>query len=131
MRLRRRRVQTCSRKLTYSGIEMDVLTTAFAATAIRSRSADEYRILRNFLETPQRCFPPASPRGRLAHSEDIGSAVDVHVRRLRIALGTRGKHLIRTVRSGYSLDADGTPDISDDEITGYVVPMPQGAACLP
>ena len=112
--LRRARPNLLADKLSYAGIEMDTV----AHRVRRDGSAvtlgpTEYRLLRHFLENPQRVFS----RQRLLeavwpHSEEIElRTVDVHVRRLRLALGDeRQPDLIRTVRSeGYSLDADGGP----------------------
>jgi len=112
--LRRARPNLLADKLSYAGIEMDTV----AHRVRRDGSAvtlgpTEYRLLRHFLENPQRVFS----RQRLLeavwpHSEEIElRTVDVHVRRLRLALGDEQQpDLIRTVRSeGYSLDADGGP----------------------
>ena len=69
------------------------------------------RLLRHFLENPQRVFSRQQLLEAVwPHSEEIElRTVDVHVRRLRLALATDHQfELIRTVRSeGYSLDADG------------------------
>ncbi|HZB70384.1 MAG TPA: winged helix-turn-helix domain-containing protein, partial [Sphingomicrobium sp.] len=70
----------------------------------------EYRLLRHFLEHPQRVFSRQQLLEAVwPHSEEIElRTVDVHVRRLRIALEEgEGSGVIRTVRSeGYSLDID-------------------------
>jgi two-component system, OmpR family, phosphate regulon response regulator PhoB len=71
----------------------------------------EFLLLRHFLEHPGRVFS----RARLLDSvwgrdRDIElRTVDVHIRRLRLAINVGGKpELIRTVRSaGYALDDDG------------------------
>jgi len=68
----------------------------------------EYRLLRYLLQNPQRVFSREQLLEAVwPHSDDIElRTVDVHVRRLRIAL-CKGHDLdlIRTVRSeGYSLD---------------------------
>ena len=109
--LRRARPNLLADKLSYSGIEMDVVAHRVRrdGRAI-TLGPTEYRLLRHFLENPQRVFS----RQRLLeavwpHSEEIElRTVDVHVRRLRLALGDEHQpDLIRTVRSeGYSLDAD-------------------------
>jgi two-component system phosphate regulon response regulator PhoB len=68
----------------------------------------EYRLLRHFLENPGRVFSRQQLLETVwPHSEDIElRTVDVHIRRLRLALGE--PDLIRTVRSaGYALDAEG------------------------
>ena len=94
-------------KLSYAGIEMDTVAHRVRrdGRAI-TLGPTEYRLLRHFLENPQRVYS----RQRLLeavwpHSEEIElRTVDVHVRRLRLALGG-GPDVLRTVRSeGYSLD---------------------------
>ena len=68
----------------------------------------EYRLLRHFLENPGRVYSRQQLLETVwPHSEDIElRTVDVHIRRLRLALGE--PDLIRTVRSaGYALDAEG------------------------
>ena len=71
----------------------------------------EYRLLRHFLENPGRVFSRQQLLETVwPHSEDIElRTVDVHIRRLRIALGEHGgSDIVRTVRSaGYALDAEG------------------------
>ena len=108
--LRRTRPSLLAEKLSYGGIELDV-----AAHRVRrdgqavALSPTEYRLLKHFLENPEKVYS----RQQLLdvawpHNEDIEiRTVDVHIRRLRVALGgDRGADLIRTVRSeGYSLDA--------------------------
>ncbi|HYI42369.1 MAG TPA: phosphate regulon transcriptional regulator PhoB [Sphingomicrobium sp.] len=108
--LRRTRPSLLADKLSYAGIELDV-----AAHRVRRNgqtvalSPTEYRLLRHFLENPEKVYS----RQQLLdvawpHNEDIElRTVDVHIRRLRVALGgDGGADLIRTVRSeGYSLDA--------------------------
>ena len=70
----------------------------------------EYRLLRHFLENPGRVFSRQQLLETVwPHSEDIElRTVDVHIRRLRIALNEHGgPDLIRTVRAaGYALDAE-------------------------
>jgi two-component system phosphate regulon response regulator PhoB len=68
----------------------------------------EYRLLRHFLENPRRVFSRQQLLETVwPHSEDIElRTVDVHIRRLRLALGE--PDIVRTVRSaGYALDAEG------------------------
>ncbi len=71
----------------------------------------EYRLLRHFLEHPGRVFSRQQLLDTVwPHSEEIElRTVDVHIRRLRMALGRDGgADLDRTVRSaGYALDAEG------------------------
>jgi two-component system phosphate regulon response regulator PhoB len=108
--LRRSSPNLISDRLSYGGLEMDV-----GAHRVRrdgqpvSLGPTEYRLLRHFLQNPERVFS----RQQLLelvwpHNEDIElRTVDVHIRRLRQALEREGTdNLIRTVRSeGYSLDA--------------------------
>ena len=110
--LRRARPNLLADKLSYAGIEMDTVAHRVRRDGRSiTLGPTEYRLLRHFLENPQRVYS----RQRLLeavwpHSEEIElRTVDVHVRRLRLALGNDEQpDLIRTVRSeGYSLDADG------------------------
>lgn len=107
--LRRVRPALAAETLDYNGIEMDL-----AAHRVKrdSRSVSlgptEYRLLRHFLENPGRVFSRQQLLETVwPHSEDIElRTVDVHIRRLRLALGE--PDIIRTVRSaGYALDAEG------------------------
>ena len=109
--LRRARPNLVAEKLSYHGIEMDL-----RAHRVRRNGKGitlgptEYRLLRHFLENPQRVFSRQQLLEAVwPHSEEIElRTVDVHVRRLRIALEDgQDSSVIRTVRSeGYSLDSD-------------------------
>jgi two-component system phosphate regulon response regulator PhoB len=108
--LRRVRPALAAETLDYAGVQMDL-----AAHRVRrdgravSLGPTEYRLLRHFLENPGRVFSRQQLLDTVwPHSEDIElRTVDVHVRRLRLALGD--PDLVRTVRSaGYALDAEGT-----------------------
>lgn len=107
--LRRVRPALAAETLDYAGLEMDL-------TAHRVRrdgkplsvGPTEYRLLRHFLENAGRVFSRQQLLETVwPHSEEIElRTVDVHIRRLRLALGE--PDLIRTVRSaGYALDAEG------------------------
>jgi len=107
--LRRFRPALAAEALDYGGIEMDL-----AAHRVRRDGSamqlgpTEYRLLRHFLENPGRVFSRQQLLETVwPHSEDIElRTVDVHIRRLRQALGE--PDIIRTVRSaGYALDAEG------------------------
>jgi two-component system, OmpR family, phosphate regulon response regulator PhoB len=106
--LRRVRPALAAETLDYGGIEMDL-----AAHRVRrdGKAAQlgptEYRLLRHLLENPGRVFSRQQLLEKVwPHSEDIElRTVDVHVRRLRLALGE--PDIIRTVRSaGYAIDVD-------------------------
>jgi two-component system phosphate regulon response regulator PhoB len=106
--LRRARPNLTAEKLTYADIEMDV-----AAHRVRrheqpvSLGPTDYRLLRHFLENPEKVFSRQQLLDAVwPHNEDVElRTVDVHIRRLRQALG-EGPDLVRTVRSeGYSLDS--------------------------
>lgn len=107
--LRRSRPTLESDSLTYSGIDMDLIAHRVRRDGKAVKlGPTEYRLLRHFLERPGRVLS----RHQLLeavwpHSEEIElRTVDVHIRRLRLALGE--PDLFRTVRSaGYSLDAEG------------------------
>ena len=107
--LRRVRPALAAETLEYGGLEMDL-----AAHRVRRDGAavalgpTEYRLLRHFLENPGRVFSRQQLLETVwPHSEDIElRTVDVHIRRLRMALGE--PDIVRTVRSaGYALDAEG------------------------
>lgn len=107
--LRRVRPALAAETLDYGGIEMDL-----AAHRVRrdgkavQLGPTEYRLLRHFLENAGRVFSRQQLLETVwPHSEDIElRTVDVHIRRLRLALGD--PDIIRTVRSaGYALDAEG------------------------
>ena len=107
--LRRVRPAIAAEAVSYAGIEMDL-----AAHRVRrdgkplSLGPTEYRLLRHFLEHPGRVFSRQQLLEAVwPHSEEIElRTVDVHVRRLRLALGE--PDVIRTVRSaGYALDSEG------------------------
>ena len=106
--LRRVRPALAAETLDYGGIEMDL-----AAHRVRRQGKPvqlgptEYRLLRHFLENPGRVFSRQQLLETVwPHSEDIElRTVDVHIRRLRLALGE--PDIIRTVRSaGYAIDVE-------------------------
>ncbi len=107
--LRRTRPSLAGETLACCGLELD------AATHLVKRDGKplhlgptEFRLLRHFLERPRR----VQSRDQLLDAvwgrdtEVDLRTVDVHIRRLRVAINAGGKaDLIRTVRSaGYSLD---------------------------
>ncbi|MEO6247453.1 MAG: phosphate regulon transcriptional regulator PhoB [Sphingomicrobium sp.] len=109
--LRRVRPALAADKLEYAGLEMDL-----AGHRVRREGRavnlgpTEYRLLRHFLEHPGRVFSRQQLLETVwPHSEEIElRTVDVHIRRLRMALGEHGgSDLVRTVRSaGYALDVE-------------------------
>jgi two-component system phosphate regulon response regulator PhoB len=111
--LRRSNPNLMTEKLTYAGLEMDT-----AAHRVRHNGArvelgpTEYRLLRYFMQNPEKVFSRHQLLERVwPHNEDIEArTVDVHIRRLRRALdnGNGGGEILRTVRAeGYSLDHAG------------------------
>ena len=107
--LRRVRPALAAETLSYGGLEMDL-----AAHRVRRDrrpillGPTEYRLLKHLLENPGRVFSRQQLLETVwPHSEDIElRTVDVHIRRLRLALGD--PDIVRTVRSaGYALDAEG------------------------
>ena len=106
--LRRVRPALAAETLDYGGLEMDL-----AAHRVRregkatSLGPTEFRLLRHFLENPGRVFSRQQLLDAVwRHNEDIElRTVDVHIRRLRQALGE--PDIVRTVRSaGYALDSE-------------------------
>jgi two-component system, OmpR family, phosphate regulon response regulator PhoB len=109
--LRRASPELVADKLSYAGVEMDVVAHRVRRDGNPiSLGPTEYRLLRHFLQNPEKLFS----RQQLLeivwpHNEDIElRTVDVHIRRLRQALDCAGgPDVIRTVRSeGYSLDSN-------------------------
>jgi two-component system phosphate regulon response regulator PhoB len=106
--LRRAQPSLVAETLSYAGVEMEL-----ASHRVRrdgnpvELGPTEYRLLRHFLSNPQRVFSRQQLLDAVwPHNEDIElRTVDVHMRRLRMALGAEPS-LFRTIRSeGYSLDA--------------------------
>src|SRR5688572_8217134 len=109
--LRRARPDLSAKKLSYHGIEMDLVAHRVRRDGKPvSLAPTEYRLLRHLLENPQRVFSREQLLEAVwPHNHDIElRTVDVHIRRLRLALGNdHDSAIIRTVRSeGYSLDID-------------------------
>lgn len=107
--LRRVRPALAAETLEYAGLEMDLVAHRVRREGKSlSLGPTEYRLLRHFLENAGRVFSRQQLLETVwPHSEEIElRTVDVHIRRLRLALGE--PDLIRTVRSaGYALDAEG------------------------
>jgi len=109
--IRRARPAIAASQLTYADLEMDLIRHRVTRGGHKvSLGPTEYRLLRHFLEHPERVFSREQLLDRVWSRESTIDArtVDVHVRRLRRALNDGGlPDLIRTVRSeGYSLDAE-------------------------
>jgi two-component system, OmpR family, phosphate regulon response regulator PhoB len=109
--LRRVRPALAGEQLAFADLHMDLVGHKVKRNGrMVPVGPTEYRLLRHFLEHPRRVFS----RERLldavwGRDADIEPrTVDVHIRRLRKALGAGGgPELIRTVRSaGYALDDD-------------------------
>jgi two-component system phosphate regulon response regulator PhoB len=96
-------------RLAHGGIAMDLAAHRVTRDSRPVRlGPTEYRLLRHFLERPGRVLSRQQLLEAVwPHSEDIElRTVDVHIRRLRLALGDPDP--IRTVRSaGYALDGEG------------------------
>ena len=107
--LRRMRPALAADTLDYAGLEMDLVAHRVRRDGVPvALGPTEYRLLRHFLENTERVYSRQQLLEAVwPHNEDIElRTVDVHVRRLRQALGE--PDLIRTVRSaGYALDATG------------------------
>lgn len=111
--LRRVRPALAGEQLTYSDIEMDMVSHKVRRGGVSvPLGPTEFRLLKHFLEHPGRVFS----RERLLDSvwgrdSDIEPrTVDVHIRRLRKAINVGNcADVIRTVRSaGYALDSEAT-----------------------
>jgi two-component system, OmpR family, phosphate regulon response regulator PhoB len=109
--LRRARPALAEERLVCSDIVMDLATHRVARGGKNIHlGPTEFRLLRMFMERPYRVFTREqlldNVWGRDIHVEL--RTVDVHIRRLRKALGAHGDNdVIRTVRgTGYALDVD-------------------------
>jgi two-component system phosphate regulon response regulator PhoB len=107
--LRRVRPALAAETLSYSNLDMDLAAHRVkrGGTPVQL-GPTEYRLLKHLLEHPGRVFSRQQLLETVwPHSEDIElRTVDVHIRRLRLALGQ--PDIVRTVRSaGYALDAEG------------------------
>jgi two-component system, OmpR family, phosphate regulon response regulator PhoB len=109
--LRRARPALIEERLVCSDIVMDLATHRVTRGGKNIHlGPTEFRLLRMFMERPHRVFTREqlldNVWGRDIHVEL--RTVDVHIRRLRKALGAHGDNdVIRTVRgTGYALDVD-------------------------
>ncbi len=107
--LRRTRPAVSAEQLTFADIEMDLAThKVMRGGKATHLGPTEFRLLRHFMEHPGRVFSREqlldSVWGRDVYVEP--RTVDVHIRRLRKALGVgRSPDVIRTVRSaGYAME---------------------------
>jgi two-component system phosphate regulon response regulator PhoB len=107
--LRRVRPALAAESLSYSNLDMDLAAHRVKRGGQQIQlGPTEYRLLKHLLENPGRVFSRQQLLETVwPHSEDIElRTVDVHIRRLRLALGE--PDIVRTVRSaGYALDAEG------------------------
>jgi two-component system phosphate regulon response regulator PhoB len=107
--IRRARPEPADDVLRYADVAMDLVAhrVTRAGQAIHL-GPTEFRLLRHFLRHPARVFSREQLLDRVwgEDAEIEMRTVDVHIRRLRIALNRGGgKDLLRTVRSvGYALD---------------------------
>ncbi|MSP49587.1 MAG: phosphate regulon transcriptional regulatory protein PhoB [Alphaproteobacteria bacterium] len=110
--LRRSRPSMAGERLEFADLVMDL-----AAHRVRRDGRDihlgptEFRLLRHLLEHPGRVFSREQLLNAVWGSEVYVEprTVDVHIRRLRLAINAEGEaDLVRTVRSaGYALDRPG------------------------
>ena len=107
----RRTERNNSKKLKYADIEMDLIAHKIIRNGRKIKlGPKEYKLLKNFLEQPQRVFSRDQLLDRI-WGENIyvePRTVDVHIRRLRKAITADNEiNIIRTVRdAGYSLEED-------------------------
>ena len=109
--LRRVRPALAGEHLRFADVEMDIVSHKVKRGGRTvPLGPTEFRLLRHFLEHPGRVFSrPRLLDAVWGRDKDIElRTVDVHIRRLRLALSAGGgPELIRTVRSaGYALDDD-------------------------
>ena len=107
----RRTERNNSKKLKYADIEMDLIAHKIIRNGRKIKlGPKEYKLLKNFLEQPQRVFSRDQLLDRI-WGENIyvePRTVDVHIRRLRKAITADNEiNIIRTIRdAGYSLEED-------------------------
>ena len=110
--LRRTKAGASGEPLRAGPIEMDLETHRVRRDGVEVTLAPtEFRLLRVLMERPGRVYSREQLLD-LVWGRDIyveARTVDVHIRRLRVALNANGaKDVIRTVRSeGYSLEPEG------------------------
>jgi two-component system phosphate regulon response regulator PhoB len=110
--IRRAQPNTAGNFLRYADIVMDLAAHRVSrAERPVHLGPTEFRLLHHFLQHPGRVFSRAQLLDRVwgDESEIEMRTVDVHIRRLRVALNAGGaSDLLRTVRSvGYALDTIG------------------------
>jgi two-component system, OmpR family, phosphate regulon response regulator PhoB len=110
--LRRSRPALGGGKLVFGGLELDTATHLVKRDGLPIHlGPTEFRLLQHFLERPKRVHSREQLLDAVwgMESEVDSRTVDVHIRRLRLAINAGGKSdLIRTVRSaGYALDDGG------------------------
>ena len=109
--LRRIRPALAGDRLAYAGIDMDLVRHRVRRDGVAmALGPTEFRLLKHFLQHPGRVFSREQLLSAVwGHDSEIEArTVDVHIRRLRLAINAGGRpDLIRTVRAaGYALDAD-------------------------
>jgi len=110
--IRRARPNAAENLLRYADVMMDLAAhrVSRAGKPIHL-GPTEFRLLRHFLQNPTRVFSREQLLDRIwgQDAEIEMRTVDVHIRRLRVALNeSGGTDLLRTVRSvGYALDRTG------------------------
>jgi two-component system, OmpR family, phosphate regulon response regulator PhoB len=110
--IRRAQPNAAGNLLRYADVEMDLAAhrVSRAGKPIHL-GPSEFRLLHHFLQHPGRVFSREQLLDRVwGHDSEVEMrTVDVHIRRLRVALNAGGAtDLLRTVRSvGYALDTIG------------------------
>ena len=109
--LRRIRPALAGDRLAYAGIDMDLVRHRVRRDGVAMAiGPTEFRLLKHLLQHPGRVFSREQLLSAVwGHDSEIEArTVDVHIRRLRLAINAGGRpDLIRTVRAaGYALDAD-------------------------
>ena len=110
--IRRAQPNAAGNSLHYADVEMDLAAhhVSRAGKPIHL-GPSEFRLLHHFLQHPGRVFSREQLLDRVwGHNSEVEMrTVDVHIRRLRVALNAGGaSDLLRTVRSvGYALDTIG------------------------
>ena len=119
--LRRRAPETSDAVITIGPLRLDPTVHAVTLHGVRLElRLIEFKLLRLLMTHPNQVFNRTQLLDRIwgDHVFIEERTVDVHVRRLRLALGEAGRTLITTVRGGgYKMIAPRSAPIAEDEVS--------------
>jgi len=113
-------------------VDSDARTVDVGGRRVNLRQV-EFRLLKLFIAHPNRVFTRNELLDRV-WGETVfveERTVDVHIRRVRLALGPDFRDLITTVRGGgYKFDVEGAPAAANGAAAGAAPPRPEAGAAL-